>query len=434
MAKGSSQKRSTYDRWVEQLNAERCRFRLRILPTSPFLQIREVVGGKTIRQFSSGIYRVNRDDDVEACGEHCRQANKLGVWTAHAGTAIQGVENWKDLAIAVTTDLRARIAREGSRKNAEGHLKQIANLGGKLHVESLKKWVLERNPITQPSAFRNRVETLSHINRATYKGKQIMDLDPLITEMKALKPTGAAKKEIERRTEKIKAIPSDEALEAWLDDLDGVTQWVLALISTYGLRPSEAWHATGIDVDGWIEIPGDGLTKTARHIAPPVPGHWVDRYKLRENFKRHTTELNKRWTIRWEDRDGVQIPVNNSQVSDSLRKRFGVGFPKLMVGKEWVRPYDLRHSYAIRCFTNPEVFGQSEEDFARWLGHGVDVHKRVYLRFMTKTREDEALKAKFVAKRKDEPEQEKSPTVVELPSDVLEKLAKLEKLEKLLNS
>ena len=169
MAKGSSQKRSTYDRWVEQLNAEKSRFRLRILDSSSFIQIREVVGGKTVRQFSSGVYRKNWDEDIEACGEHCRQASKVGVWTAHAGTAIHGVETWKDLAIAVTTDLRKRVAREGSRKNAEGHLKQIANLGGKLHVDTLKAWVLERNPITQPSAFRNRVETLSHINRATLK-------------------------------------------------------------------------------------------------------------------------------------------------------------------------------------------------------------------------------------------------------------------------
>ena len=117
-----------------------------------------------------------------------------------------------------------------------------------------------------------------------------------------------------------------------------------------------------------------------------------------------------------------------------LRKRFGKEFPFLMVEEEneWVRPYDLRHSYAIRCFTNPEVFGQTEEDFARWLGHGLEVHKRVYLRFMSTTREDEALKARFVAKKKDAPQQD-SPTEVELPEEVIKKLAKLKKLEALLS-
>ena len=94
-----------------------------------------------------------------------------------------------------------------------------------------------------------------------------LDLKPLLAELRALKPTGAAKKEQERRTQKIKAIPEDSKLEAWLDRLEGHEQWLCALIASYGLRPSEAWHAEGIDADGWIVIPGDGLTKTERHRA-----------------------------------------------------------------------------------------------------------------------------------------------------------------------
>jgi len=216
--------------------------------------------------------------------------------------------------------------------------------------------------------------------------------------------------------------------------------WALALITTYGLRPSEAWHAEGINEKGWLVIPGDGKTKTARHIAPPVPADWLDRYQLKENFHKHQAMLNRRWPIRWEDRDGLLIPVNNTQVSQSLYKRFGTEEIPFLVpadkeyGGEWVRPYDLRHSYAIRCFKRPELKKTADEEKARWMGHSLDMHNRVYLRFMSDSDRDAAVMARFESGDAEAPQQENPTVVVELPDDVLAKLAKLEQLEKILGS
>ena len=433
MAKGTRQKRSVWDKWVEVLQEERCRFRMRQISASPILQVLEYEKGKKVRQFSSVVYRKDSEKDIENLAMLCRRCHETGEWDGTAGGAISTIETWPDLAQVVLKDVRARIAREGSRKNIEGHLGEMRLWRGQVTANKLFEWGLERDPVAKPSAFRNRIDTISAINKAKWNGQSILQLDETIKTLKALKPTGAKKKELELRSEKIRAIPTDRQLEKWLDGLEGMMQWTLALCSAYGLRPSEAWHAEGIDEDGWIVIPGDGKTKTMRHIAPAVPSTWVKRYHLRENFEKYQRALNARWTIRWADRDGIQIPVNNSQVSDSLRKRFGTEFPLLRVEEydnEWVRPYDLRHSYAIRCFTNAEVLGQTEEDFARWMGHGVDVHKRVYLKFMTETREDEALKARFAAKKTDAPIEQESPTVVaELPENVLEQLEELKRIK-----
>ena len=417
---------SLWEFWVNQLRHSHSRFRMVKRPGKTFIFIREMKGGKVLREFSSKAFRPQLDEHIEACGKLCLEASRAGVWPEQQEPIAAGKIAWADLAALTLVNLRERVARVGSRRNAEGHLKELAGKKGVATVESLKDWALERSPISQPSAFRNRLETLSHIDKAVE-----MDLKPLITELKAMKPTGAAKKENESRTQKIKAIPTDEALEAWLDGLDGFEQWTLALIATYGLRPSEAWHAEQIDDQGWITIPGEGLTKTARHYAPPQPAKWLERYELRENFERYQAQLNEAYPIQWEDRKGLRIPVNNSVATNALYLRIAKDrlAPRLWVGDEWVRPYDLRHSYAIRCetSTDPELLSTPREDFARWLGHGQDVHERVYLKFIPRSREIQSMQARYGAKENPAGE-------AGLSEEILAKLKKLEQLEKLLAS
>lgn len=414
-----------WDYWVSHLKTIKSRFRMTKKAGKPYIFIRETVDGKVVSQFSSGIFRPDLDEHVEACGQECLEAHKRGTWSRSTQRHVDQNLEWQELADTTLENLRARIAREGSRKNAEGHLKEIGQLTGKVTIGDLRDWALLRDPITQPSAFRNRIETISHIDKAVD-----LDLKPLLAELRALKPAGAAKKEQDRRTQKIKAIPEDQNLQNWLDRLEGHEQWLCAVIATYGLRPSEAWHAEGIDADGWIVIPGDGLTKTERHIAPPQPAHWLERYQLKENFKKYQQEVNERWKLRWVDRGGQRIPINNSEVTNAFYTQIRLDrIPKLWVGDEWVRPYDLRHSYAIRCETSldEDMLATPSEEFARWLGHTLDIHKRVYLRFMTAERKDASTKGRYG-------KTQENPVSAGLSDEVLAKLAKLEQLEKLLSS
>ena len=76
------------------------------------------------------------------------------------------------------------------------------------------------------------------------------------------------------------------------------------------------------------------------------------------------------------------IPTNNSIFTNSLYHwLYKNRIKRLYVDNEWVRLYDLCHSYAIRCETSedPELVATTSEEFAKWLGQGFDVHKRVYL-------------------------------------------------------
>lgn len=123
-----------------------------------------------------------------------------------------------------------------------------------------------------------------------------------------------------------------------------------------------------------------------------------ERYGLRENWEHVHGQLNARWTVRFAEVSGVKIAVNNVAVSNSLYKEFQrKGLQKLWApiadgeGMDWVRPYDLRHAYAIRCATSVETAEAFDDDMATWMGHGVDVHRRIYLRWLSSSRRKEAL-------------------------------------------
>jgi integrase len=218
-----------------------------------------------------------------------------------------------------------------------------------------------------------------------------MDLQPLLAELRARKPKGGELKRIKDSRRKPKAIPTDAELQDWLDGLsDPLLQWVYGLIAAYGLRPSEAWHVLPIDRHGWITVPGDQLTKTATHVAPALPMAWVERYHLRDRFEEMQQRLRQRWRIQWTQLGGQAVPNNNTSLSNYLYKQFQLrGTPKLWArawegdGQDWCRPYDLRHAYAVRCWSHPEASSIPMAEHAEWMGHGLELHRSTYLRWMS---------------------------------------------------
>ena len=114
-------------------------------------------GRKAVQEFSSGRFRQDLDEHIRQCAEECLAAHKRGRWTLSTATSSSSLMEdmgWFELAERARANLRARVAREGSRKNAEGHLTEIGKIRGPITVNRLKKWALERDPIAQPSAFR----------------------------------------------------------------------------------------------------------------------------------------------------------------------------------------------------------------------------------------------------------------------------------------
>ncbi len=456
-------RQSAWDRCVADLAARRNRYRMVQRSRSPWVYVREYDSGQVLRTFSTGTYRYDDDADVEACYQRCLLSHSVGRWQDPDGPLVAEAIDWPRFARRVLESVRERIPKVASRAHAEGHLRTIARFSGPVCAVRLERWARECDPIAQAHPFRKRLETLAQVHASG-----LLNMSDTLARLRALRPRGSARKRQEQRTQRPRAIPSDRALQDWLDQLSGVERWVFALIATYGLRPSEAWHAEEIDAQGWLTVPGDGLTKTARHYAPPVPAAWVARYQLADRFSQYQEKLLERWPLKWEERDGIRVPINNSAVSNYLyklqrdRAQPGGGIYPAQVaplvapaaeggGTDWVRPYDLRHSYAVRCFTDPQVNGLPTEDHAAWMGHGADVHERIYLRWMPASRQKLALQERHTRLGPGAPqERQEGPSAPRraesdttgapeaslepqgLPADVVEKLAKLEQLERLL--
>jgi hypothetical protein len=280
MAQGNVRKLSTWDQCVHELRVKGCRFRIRRIPRSDCIYVREYLGGRVVRDFSVKPYRHDDDAHVALIRDRCLKAHESGRWPSEAeavpGEAVPNL-TWATLATLCRRGIEARIVKEGSRVHAVNHLvKVIGRFSGPVSARRLEDWVLEISPVEKLHQFNRRIETLSQMNKAG-----VLDLSESLSRLRALRPKGAAEKIRKASSQKVRVIPADAELEAWLDQLEPFLQWVFATIATYGLRPHELWHAEGIDEDGWLTIPGDLRTKTARHFAPPAPSGWLSRLPAR---------------------------------------------------------------------------------------------------------------------------------------------------------
>jgi integrase len=377
------------------LVARRSRFRLRRYGRSSFIYVRELVQGVQVREFSLAPLQHRRDEDVERARDLCLEGHRKGQWPAPpSGRSSTSLARWEPLAQACIADIELRICKEGSRVHAVNDLKlRVARFRDPADPQQLLSWAMEVNPLSQLKRFNRRIETISQIHRSG-----LMDLTAVLQQLRGMRPKGAAEKIRKASSMRVRVIPADADLEHWLDRLEPFHQWVFACIAVFGLRPHELWHAEGIDARGGITIPGDMKTKTSEHFAPAVPHAWLERYQLRQNWDRFHAQLNGRWTVRFSEISGVRIAVNNVAVTNALYKEFQrKGLQKLGAplaegdGMDWVRPYDLRHAYAIRCATSEETADAFDDDMAAWMGHGLEIHRRVYLRWMSSSRKKESM-------------------------------------------
>ncbi len=224
----------------------------------------------------------------------------------------------------------------------------------------------------------------------------------------------------------------DRLLELGLD----LEQFYLCMMLLYGLRNNEVYHISdpengspwegiseanekeGIKA-GWIYVPGIWRTKSkAFHVVWPLYPEWIERYSLRERFtecqsilkraerpKMYKPEIvgtkgknkglpyKKSWSRTYKDRGRC---INNSELGSwittqmrsvcppwlgRLPDKYGClsmrDEPKQMV------PYDLRHSWAITNAIDERFTNVTLEAAAAAMGHGIEVHRRNYLRWVS---------------------------------------------------
>jgi integrase len=162
----------------------------------------------------------------------------------------------------------------------------------------------------------------------------------------------------------------DEIVKAYnsIGDLENVNpisakyyQWVFGILATYGLRPQEIFaidrsKSFNPKMDNWLFLDGklcDGI-KTGNRIIPPLLPDWVELFNLK---------------------CFPQSPLVNSKLPVKVSK-IGQYFSTHKLG---IRPYDLRHAYAIRG----DKLGKPLVAMSRAMGHDVATHVRIYQRWIS---------------------------------------------------
>jgi len=152
-------------------------------------------------------------------------------------------------------------------------------------------------------------------------------------------------------------IPSDTEIEEAINRIKlPHWRWTFGMCAAYGLRPHECAELVWVD-ETWIEV--HDKTKTGARRVTPCPSAWINRFKLHE------------------------LP-RPPQRAVSLSKAFNDALDRDLVT---IKPYNLRHAYALRLMTK----GVGADLGARLMGHSLQVHQTTYQRWIEADRIQKAL-------------------------------------------
>jgi hypothetical protein len=146
-------------------------------------------------------------------------------------------------------------------------------------------------------------------------------------------------------------LPADPVIIETIDAMPTDWQWVAGICATYGTRPHEALLMASVEGNGLVVISGG---KTGARKGLPLPKPWIDRWDL------HAKRL---------------PAIDLDRDSRTVGAQLGIAFRRFKVS---FRPYDLRHAWAVRAISNPQI---SPSLAAKSLGHSLMVHTTLYQRY-----------------------------------------------------
>ncbi len=148
-----------------------------------------------------------------------------------------------------------------------------------------------------------------------------------------------------------RCIPTDDEIVTTFGEIENPGwRWVFAMIATYGLRPHEVFRldydaiANGNEI---IQVLGG---KTGSRLVFPVYPRWYKDFNLKR----------------------VKLPnVNRKRPNKDVGHEVTQKFWRLKIG---IRPYDLRHAWAIRSLMD----GLDVAMAAQQMGHSLQLHTKLY--------------------------------------------------------
>lgn len=420
-----------------RLQAAGCRYRIKQVPRSPFVQVYDTVPPR--RQQAARGYRV---EDEASCWELVevllqaaeRAARGRGglVWEelanrcAGEGPAAASL-SWGELRAMVCSWIAPGGPKARDRNpfvcfRDRGYCGRAFADDAMATTRQLEEFCL----YTPESLLAHRDDGRQQLIRRDYNGRGFYGVLQMVNYL-AQRGVGIASAELRSRLERLKKeagglrtpaprfIPRTDDVQQWLDQLvatDPLRGWVMAMIATYGLRGHEVWHIDRlpgeVEADGGvIEVgsfrsQGHGSeTKTGHRFALPLPAEWVSRYRLDDHphSRRMLEELRRRHPVRTaEQADGTVQFFNNGALAIVLAhwlrnggredreipvKLFGYHQPRQLPGqprprsrRERCRLYDLRHAWALRAKATTTW---STAVKASSMGHSEAVHASRYL-------------------------------------------------------
>ena len=333
------------------------------------------------------------------------------------------VYDWDQVMDLVDEHL-TKTMKASSAKNHRADIRNLRNAETPFIWKKVRAWLFQKEISSRP--FKNRLDSLEQLrlaisNKFGDEPEWLKRIDLVaLREQHNSSSTKSKRYQPGQDLSGVRAIPTQKEAEAYLDSLDDEFQlhrWCLAMLMCYGMRNHELHHCSPLQSDpkdksfkkGIIMIPGNWRTKSKfTHWTFPVYPSWIAKYKLLSEFDIMQESLIKRakpkimsakdMSVRWkpEMKNDLGVCVNNDYLGNWITYQLRERMPEWKAtvpnakgqfnkagNKEDVKPYDLRHSWAITVSTSSKWSHVNETDAALCMGHNIDVHRKHYQRWLS---------------------------------------------------
>jgi len=163
-------------------------------------------------------------------------------------------------------------------------------------------------------------------------------------------------------------LPSDLELIDFVDSVKEDYRWIFGTLAAYGLRSHELIELdlSRAHIEPYVVKVSDN-TKTGARLVYPVPGDWVNRWKL---YEKHDPIYKTRFI--------------NYDYGTRIYKLFLRETKRLKI--RTMSPYHFRDAYAVRC----SLLGVDAAIASKWMGHSLKIHWESYLRFFDESHHNQA--------------------------------------------
>ena len=333
-------------------------------------------------------------------------------------------QTWDEIK-KITLKYIEQTMKGSSAKNVRATINKVSADKPSFDWQAIIKWLKKYHMIDQ-RGFLNNLDGLEQIRQAIkeqdgkepdwLKRENLLEQRTLHNQSKGKKTRYLTNSDIGD----IRGIPTRKEAEKYFDKIKNhypLQTWCLVMMMNYGLRNHELHHIEEITSEdeksstefGWVYVAGEWRTKSKfEHWTFPIFPEWIKKYKLKEDFRMNQDLLRKKakmnivsafdktktWT--GEDPNDRGVCDNNSYLGNWITEQLRTKLPKFkcripdakgVINMEDkprdIKPYDLRHTWAITVATDKRWLSVSDGEAAMAMGHDLSTHIKHYQRWIS---------------------------------------------------